>query len=447
MKKVILLSAAIMALATAATAATNAQEKPSDDEQVITVQKSYLDGVYTGNGWASNWFVTAHGGISAFIGKPVGHGDLFDRTTPMLHLNIGKWVTPTVGLRLAFEGFNFKDQNTQQHTIQNIHADLLYNLSYLFKEDLSHQPTWNVMPLAGIGVIHNSFYGKKPVALTLGVNVGYRVTDRLLISAEAANTVTWQDFDGIGNASRLGDNLLHASVGLSYTIGKSGWRQVVDPQPYILANDILNERVKTLHQENEYLKSQRQNGDEVATDACQQAPTYPKNNYRGLNELRMRMQSKNKGNSQEDPFVQVDGPTADAAMFAQLNTRYDFSNQDAITAYPICFFFNINSIKLTDDNQALNIHEMAKAIKQFNLKAVVVGAADAATGTDQLNRRLAKRRAQFITRQLINYGVPAADITTQSRGGISDYDNLPANRNCKVMLQRKKMPTNDLLTE
>ena len=446
MKKVILLSAAIMALATAATAATITQEKPYDDEQVITVQKSYLDGVYTGNGWSSNWFVTAHGGLSAFIGKPVGHGDLFDRTTPMLHLNIGKWVTPTVGLRLAFEGFNFKDQNTQKHTMQNIHADLLYNISYLFKEDLSHQPTWNVMPLAGIGVIHNSFYGKKPVALTLGVNVGYRVSDRILISAEAANTVTWQDFDGIGNASRLGDNLLHASVGLSYTIGKSGWRQVVDPQPYILANDILNDRVKTLHQENECLKSQLPYSNEVTTDACQQA-AYPKNNYRGLNELRTRMQSKNKGNSQEDPFVQVDGSTADATMFAQLNTRYDFSNQDAITTYPICYFFNINSIKLTDDNQALNIQEMAKAIKQFNLKAVVVGAADAATGTDQLNRRLAKRRAQFITRQLVRYGVPAADITTQSRGGISDYDNLPANRNCKVMLQRKEMPTNDLLTE
>ena len=154
--------------------AVSAHNSIENDDDIISVSDNTLSGVYQGGGWASNWFITAQGGISAFIGKPVGHGDLFDRTTPMLHLNIGKWVTPTIGLRLSFEGFKFKDMNTDSHTMQNIHADLMYNLSYFNREDIASQPKLSVSPFVGLGIIHNSYYGQKPFALSFGINIGYR---------------------------------------------------------------------------------------------------------------------------------------------------------------------------------------------------------------------------------------------------------------------------------
>ena len=49
--------------------------------------------------WGSNWFLSVKGGVSAFVGKPVGHGDLFDREKPLLNVSVGKWFTPYVGGR------------------------------------------------------------------------------------------------------------------------------------------------------------------------------------------------------------------------------------------------------------------------------------------------------------------------------------------------------------
>ena len=65
MKKTMILMAACLVAGTAA-----AQESPVDD-------------------WGANWFLSAKGGVSAFIGKPVGHGDLFDREKPLLNVSVG----------------------------------------------------------------------------------------------------------------------------------------------------------------------------------------------------------------------------------------------------------------------------------------------------------------------------------------------------------------------
>ena len=52
----------------------------------------YLDDVAGNLSFTSNWFLSVQGGMSAFIGKPVGCGDLFDRTKPMLSIGLGKWL-------------------------------------------------------------------------------------------------------------------------------------------------------------------------------------------------------------------------------------------------------------------------------------------------------------------------------------------------------------------
>ena len=59
--------------------------------------------------WGKNWFIEVKGGASAFLGSPIGCGDVFDRLTPALQVGLGKWFTPAVGGRVAYQGMSFKN--------------------------------------------------------------------------------------------------------------------------------------------------------------------------------------------------------------------------------------------------------------------------------------------------------------------------------------------------
>ena len=89
----------------------NDDEQPEQfmQEEIVPVTVTYLDNVYSNGGWDANWFITVQGGMSAFLGKPVGHGDFFDRTKPLLNISVGKWITPTVAVRASFQGFQLTD--------------------------------------------------------------------------------------------------------------------------------------------------------------------------------------------------------------------------------------------------------------------------------------------------------------------------------------------------
>lgn len=67
--------------------------------------------VAIGSVWSGNWFVGISGGANAFIGKPLGCEDLFGRIKPTFGLTFGKWITPSVGGRLYYQGVQFKDCN------------------------------------------------------------------------------------------------------------------------------------------------------------------------------------------------------------------------------------------------------------------------------------------------------------------------------------------------
>ena len=139
--------------------------------------------------WGSNWFLSVKGGVSAFVGKPVGHGDLFDREKPLLNVSAGKWFTPYVGGRLAFQGLQLKDANMVWCNYQNLHVDFLYNLT----GHSDGMQKWDIIPYAGCGLIHNSHNGQKPFAISYGLIGRYRLNDRLHLSGEIGNT-TEQDY-------------------------------------------------------------------------------------------------------------------------------------------------------------------------------------------------------------------------------------------------------------
>lgn len=61
------------------------------------MQPAYLDGVVLPMSRTGNWFVSIAGGMTAFLGTPLGCEDLFGRVKPSYSFAVGKWFTPSVG--------------------------------------------------------------------------------------------------------------------------------------------------------------------------------------------------------------------------------------------------------------------------------------------------------------------------------------------------------------
>lgn len=59
------------------------QKSYSQEQMLMPVNPTYLKNVSEAANWGRNWFIEAKGGASAFLGTPIGCGDVFDRVTPL----------------------------------------------------------------------------------------------------------------------------------------------------------------------------------------------------------------------------------------------------------------------------------------------------------------------------------------------------------------------------
>lgn len=389
------------------------QKSYSQEQMLMPVNPTYIKHVSEAANWGRNWFIEAKGGASAFLGTPIGCGDVFDRVTPLLQIGVGKWFTPAIGGRIGFQGLSFK--NAEFHTMkyQFVHADFLYNVTSGIRQNESGIPLWDVIPFVGVGMIHNSDWinnctcqggssGSHPFAFTYGVEARYRISDRVLLVGEVSGMLTARNFDGIGTSTKFGDNMISVSAGLSFTIGKTGWKRVVDATPYIEQNLALQDYIAYMRDKNAHLEKRLAGNDDGKT-------VYPKNSYSGLNSLRARLSMNGDSLSSSDHLKVSIG-------------------------VPVYFFFKLNTDKLVDKSQLVNLDDIAKMAKQENLKIKISGAADSATGTQSGNQDLGKRRAKFIAKALIKRGVDKSQIKAYNLGGIDKYAANEANRFTTVVL-------------
>ena len=462
MKKTVLFMMAASLLVGTATAQTTAEEQEYvfQEQELQPIEPTYLDNVFAANVWDNNWFLSVKGGMSAFTGKPVGHGDFFDRKKPLLNISAGKWFTPFIGGRLAYQGLQLIDSDIESRSYQNVHADFLYNIAAHFKKSYDELPKWDLIPYAGCGIIRNSFTHQKPFAISYGIIGRYRLADRLHVSAEISATTTWQDFDGKGAPNKLGDHLLQASIGLDFTIGKVGWKKVIDPKPYIFQNDILMDHLGKMKDENFKLNKMHKKDamalaemrkileieglldkyDLAMNTDGENVKTHPRNNYSGLNSLRARLRNKGWNGDEDDykPVLKEGGDDVDSSAEMSPEQYFQVMKDGKIfVGSPIFFFFKLGTDELTERAQIINIKEVASTIKKYGLCARIVGAADSQTGTAYINERLSAKRADYIAKMMREQGVPQEMIQTQYRGGISTYEPQTGNRNTCVMLYFK----------
>lgn len=458
------------------------EKRPWWEELLQPLEPVYLDNVVEVSPWRGNWFVNVSGGVSAFVGSPLGCGDIFDRTKPALSVSVGKWFTPAIGVRAAFQGLQFKDALFESRNFQHLHADLIWNVL----SGISHSKDdfrWDLVPYVGLGILHNDELDRQPFAVSYGVQGRYRLTDRLHLTAELGCATTFKDFDGMGAGNEWGDRMLSLTAGLSYTIGKKDWKRIVDASPYIERNEQLTGYAHSLRDENERLR--QRNGmnariivelekilklegllDKYAdmlssmkdNNSKEKTGGYPKNDYSGLNSLRARLRNaqadknKHKGDTtfihNKDTIYMVQGK---ASIYN--NGSNSFQDNDTITSSllmdgryigpPIYFFFVLNTDRLTDHSQLVNLDGIARIAKKYGLRIQIIGAADSATGNDSINNGLSQRRASYMAGQLRERGVDTCMIETVSVGGINDYNPTEANRNACVRLLWPSSDTKD----
>lgn len=445
-----------------------------------TLKPTYLKNVSEAANWGKNWFIEIKGGASAFLGTPIGCGDVFDRLSPALQVGLGKWFTPAVGGRVAYQGLSFKNGEFKSMDYHFIHADFLYNLTSGINCNDIGLSRWDVIPYLGVGMIYNPDWssacmcpghasGSHPFAFSYGLECRYRLNDRMHLVAELSGMTTAKNFDAVGSSSKFGDNMLTLSAGLSFTLGKAGYKRIVDAKPYIAQNEWLLSYAESLGNNNRMLRKSNMENEKILAEyqkilemeglldlygnkfnnKDKSKALFPRNDYSGLNSLRARLNNKGwDGNPENMPKAMLKrgegyDKETEKAMDAFYNGELDELQIAYLTAMrdgtepigaPVYFFFNIGTNHLTDASQLLNIDELAKVAKTYNLKVKIIGAADSATGTDSINETLSSKRAAYIMRLMHDRGVASENIKTSHEGGIDDYSPVQANRNTCVVL-------------
>lgn len=447
----------------------HAQQLPlcTQTDLLTPIQPSYLKHVTAASGWAANWFMDVTGGATAFVGTPLGCEDLFGRITPSLSVSLGKWFTPAVGAKVSFQGFRYKDCMLATRDYRHLHADLLWNVtgSHYHARD---RP-WAIVPYAGLGIIRNEDSGNSPFALSYGLMVRYRLAERLHLTMELGGTTTSDDFDSYSHSDsrEFGDNLFSVKAGLSITLGKVGWKRVIDARPYMTRNEQLVDYLSCLQAENAKLSARNSHAalvvaemkkimeiegllvryrhllDTLEMESVADKDGYPKNDYSGLNSLRSRMM--NLTNTPEGDSISVKAVDPDAAFKSSCYASHvcdsllaapyltSVTNGNCISS-PIYLFFTMGTATLTDSSQLIHLDDIARIVKQYDLAVRVIGAADSATGNPAINDRLSNERADYILTQLLQRGVDIKCIEKIIEGGINKYTPAAANRHTRIEL-------------
>lgn len=111
-------------------------------------------------------------------------------------------------------------------------------------------------------------------------------------------------------------------------------------------------------------------------------------------------------------------------------------NDSCMIGTPVYFYFKLNSTKLVDKSQLANLDEIVRIAKEQDLTIHISGAADSATGTSSINRKLSKERAKCIGKLLIKRGIEKEKLKAVSLGGVNQFSPREANRFTVVLLKK-----------
>ncbi|MDR1756782.1 MAG: OmpA family protein [Culturomica sp.] len=352
---------------------------------------------YETNRFWDNWFISAGGGVQMYFGTADRKEELTKRLTPTADFSVGKWIVPTLGLRLQASGGELKgvagDQSALYLTGEknkdgfwkqsweqvNAHLDIMVNLSNWIG---GYRPNrfYEAVPYIGFGAMHACRSNGLTVLTTnAGIVHKFRLCESVDINLEMKGMIFDKKFAGeAGSMNALGG----VTAGISYKFKQRTFRNtgtlLTDKELELAAAQqelakakaslvVVEERNKKLHEELEAAAL-------ITAEAAEAVEAVEK--------------------AMENPTVRVN---------------------------PVVVFFNINTTQVSDRDR-VNLRYIAKAIQQNPGKIFTIsGYADNQTGSAGYNLRLSQKRAQNVYNLLTReFGVDPDQLKVEGKGGVKN---------------------------
>lgn len=349
-------------------------------------------GSYLTNVWYDNWSIGIAGGIQTLAAE--GNGKI--AITPDLELNVTKWVTPTIGFRVGYQGFKLTENRAKETQINHyqpkwengqykfdqlyIHGDFLVSLTSLFG-GYKETRFVNVMPYFHAGyyrLSHPDYSYFNPrndkgelmrdreVAYGPGILLNFRISDRLNATFDMRDVFfssRYHDYKRGGVAQNI-----TAAIGLNYTFKKWYWSRLKTAE-VPLQNSLEEAKVALAKAEQHNVELQKQ-----------------------VDVLTVNMDALKKSIVPHD----------------ELTIRVKESD--------LLLLFDIDNPVLNYPEQVyLERYVRNTLADDSNHVFYITGSADKGTGNTRINTRLSSQRAENVKKILMDkYNVPASQIVIKS---------------------------------
>ena len=451
MKKV-LMAIALMAVAVS----SRAQYDPNDEEDVVATASADTEDAtprlkykYITNGFLDNWYVQLGGNYSVWynneeVGLGLDASPLKSyRSSPGVSIAIGKWFSPSFGLRTkatgiwgrrvgmdmwqrkafdggkvdkalgqyndlspipapdGYTGGNFYDfvngmskedrekyfEKQSFNRYINIHEQALININNLFW-GYNEKRIWNVSFFGGVGASHsfsnNSAWG---MSISAGFHNSFKINSKLGAYFELGYYWSEHDsdqpednFDVDNDFFWNHDNQIYAEVGLQLNLGKSNWEKAPDM-------DAIN----ALHQSQ-------------------------------IDALNAQLEDANAENARLKELLRE----------AQNRPCGEVKTIKETSTLPASVFFNLGKYEIASKKDLVNVQELANYAKDNNATLIVTGYADSATGSPEFNQTLSENRAKTVADELVAMGVSRDNLVVSGAGGVDTLTPISYNRRVTV---------------
>ena len=356
-------------------------------------------GPYVTNGAFDNTFIGLGAGVNSVIEKSYGMGKMGLATDVYL----GKWFSPTVGLRAGWHGLFNTSKSTELNKapFHYVHGDLLWNVSNTIN-GYKETRFWSFIPYVSGGLTFIKHHGLKQFDQEFAAGVGLlnslRLSERvnlnidLGIIAARAEAYQMKGFSGryVGFPS--------ATLGLQFNLGRTGFDRLSSVMPVIIPSKYTDAQYEALQKK--YAALEKENADlknKIADLENQLAP------FKNL----------------------VDGQT-----YLFKNGR--FTAVDAKVASPATVYFDLGSAKISAREKA-HLEFFASNVVEAGTKLLLTGSADKQTGTAKGNQKLSEQRVDAVKALLEKLGANGSNIETIAKGDTDNKFDTPAKNRCVVI--------------
>lgn len=333
---------------------------------LLFAQKEVARGPFVTNGFGDNWFVSIGFGGNVYAGESDSELGLGDRIATALDITAGKWLTPSMGLRIQYAGLSAKGkapansmfadaQGDEKFNIMNLHADYMLNINNAFFGYRADR-TWELIPFLGFGWAQASKSGVSNKSNELAASAGllnkFRLSDAVDFNLELRGMMANQRLDGVEGGTRA-EGMASATVGFSYKIGKRTFepkeeRFIPDYSPY---TNKISELEKQITDEKVQKKAIL---DELNQERSKAPETIAKVEY---------------------------------------------------LSYPLSVYFAVGSSKVPHED-LFNLNNYAEIIKKSGKLFKILGSPDKLTGNPNANKKLSEDRASAVYEALVyKFGV------------------------------------------